>query len=275
MKGKKVGQKITWKEYAKTWAKYTPPARPSKLDVAVMEKHIKSFIKTNKKSPVVLILGATPEFRDLCTRQNCRTVLVDSSKYMKRAMNLLIKKKNKKESFVLSDWLLIDKKFSKNSFDLVLGDFVTNNIPYQKRTRFLNNINKLLLPGGYFISRNFVSLKKFKTLKKIMNRYLKKKKVNYTELWWDFLFHLTFDKKTRTIENNKIGELDFNVLTKKGQKIIQRYFKLFPPFKGIWSVPTRVQQDMEYKKIFSIEKVVYNKDYYFHEICPIYFLKKK
>jgi len=181
-KNKKTEYNVNWKEYAKVWAKYTPPARPAKSDIAVIEKHIKSFFLKHKKLPVILILGITPEFRDLCAKQKCHTVTVDSSRGMKKAMDLLISKKNKKESFVLSDWLSMDQKLPKEHFDLILGDFVTNNIPYNKRTKFLNNINKLLTSEGYFISRDFVSLNKFKTLKQIMSRYLKMNKINFTEL---------------------------------------------------------------------------------------------
>lgn len=264
---------FNWKEYAKTWANYTPPARPAKSDILVIGQHVKEFIAHNHRTPKVMILGATPEFRDLLADYDAFVTLVDINPEMKMAMDLLVTKPNPQEIFVKSDWLSLDQKLAKESFDIAIGDFVTNNIDYLNRHKFLSNIRTVLKPNGYFISRDYVAIKKRKTFSQIMDLYRGKENINYTVMWWDFLFNLTYNEQTGTISNGKISEVTAGA-TESEKEILEKYFKYFPPFEKVWTVPKKEDQDKEYQCFFKIEKVVYNKDYPYSEICPIYFLKK-
>ncbi|MFA6963093.1 MAG: methyltransferase domain-containing protein [Patescibacteria group bacterium] len=272
--GEKKKFKFNWKEYAKTWGSYTPPAHPAESDIRVIEVWVKKFIDENGKSPTVMILGVTPEFRDLFSQYNCPVTLVDITPEMKMAMDTLLKESlNKAEVFVEVDWLLLDQKLEKNSFDLAIGDCVTNNIDYRNRDRFLEGIESVLKPGGYFISRNYLALEKKMTLEEILHQYDDQDEANYTVMWCDFLFNLTWNEETRTIDNQKIAELTKDAGPQYA-KLLENYFKAFPPFEKIWTMPSVEEQNEEYKRFFEIEKIVHNDDYAYAEICPIYFLKK-
>lgn len=222
-----------------------------------------------------MILGCTPEFREMLARFQCPVYLIDVNPEMKLSMDLLISRKNVNEKFIESDWLSLDQKIPAGSVDIALGDFVTNNIDYANRSIFLGNIKKVLKKGGYFISRDYVALKKRKNLNEILKRYINKNKtkINFTELWWDFLFNLTYDKRSGTIDNGKIGAVTKSAKAEY-RDILKEYFVHFPVFKKVWTVPEKVDQDNEYKSFFEIEKIIFNNDYYYAEICPIYFLRK-
>lgn len=49
---------------------------PRQNDLKIYEKFLKQAIK-NKKDPKALILGATPELRDLCLKHKCETMAID------------------------------------------------------------------------------------------------------------------------------------------------------------------------------------------------------
>ena len=265
---------FNWREYAKTWGSYTVPAHPSESDIRVEESWVKKFIEENGQSPKVMILGVTPEFRDLFSRYHCPVTLVDVTPEMKMAMDTLLKQPvNNLEVFVQSDWLTLDQKLPKNSFDLAIGDFVTNNIDYIHRDKFLENIRSVLKVGGYFISRDYLAIENRKALEEILHQYDGKDEANYTVMWCDFLFHLTWDEKTRTIDNQKIAKVTRSAGSQY-KKLLDNYSKAFPPFEKIWTMPRKEEQDEEYKRFFDIEKTIYNDDYPYAEICPIYFLKK-
>lgn len=264
-----------WQKIANSWKNYTPPARPAKSDLKVIEKYFKDYIKVNNFLPKVLILGVTPEFRDLCAIYNLSVVTVDINLDMKKSMDYLVKRKNKKEKFLLSDWLTVNKKLLKNSFDFILSDFSVNNIPQIDRHKFFLGINNILKKEGYFITRDFVAKNNRKNLFKIMNRYLRKKKVNYTELWWDLLFNITYSERKRIITDSKFKNLDTKSLKPRAIKVLNNFFMIYSILDKEWTVYTKVQQEREYKKYFSIVNIFYNKDYYLSEICPIYILKKR
>ena len=80
-----------WKELAGRWKKYyTPPGQPSKDDQKTYLKYIKEVLK-NKKEPKVLILGATPELRDLLAKTRAEVTIIDILMEMISAMSQLTK----------------------------------------------------------------------------------------------------------------------------------------------------------------------------------------
>ena len=56
-----------WKQIAKTWKLLSFPWRPNKENLADYEKFILKSIK-GVKNPRVLLLGATPEIRDMLAK---------------------------------------------------------------------------------------------------------------------------------------------------------------------------------------------------------------
>lgn len=57
-----------WQTFAKKWAMYGPPVKPSKSEVRIWEKYLSKSVGTAQCAVPTrtLILGSTPELRDLC-----------------------------------------------------------------------------------------------------------------------------------------------------------------------------------------------------------------
>jgi len=77
--------KKAFTQFAKKWRKTLPPARPSRGELRVYNQIVKSLSPQIKTA---LILGATPELRDLLARQKIKISLVDFNINMIKAMSL-------------------------------------------------------------------------------------------------------------------------------------------------------------------------------------------
>ncbi|MFA6146029.1 MAG: methyltransferase domain-containing protein [Patescibacteria group bacterium] len=250
-------KKEQWKEMAKVWASYLPPAKPSKNEIKFWEKELKKLPIKKGINFKALVLGSTPEFRDLLSKYKVDTTFVDINSDSARAMTSLLKlPKNPREKFVLSDWLHMP--FAKNSFDLVLSDSAQDNIKYSEFKPFFKNIFSILKPEGlWFFGAVNVKKKDLLTFEQYINLYKKSPEVfkDQRNYWFNF-FRLCYnpefyDKKTKTYNfkkvNNKIKELiKDGVLPKKAikdigfgldyqqvliseqdfKKIIKKYFKV-------------------------------------------------
>lgn len=140
---KQMGE--NWKEFASSWAKWTPPAKPSPAEIEYWEKELLKMIEQNKNIKA-LVLGSTPEFRDFLAKHKIDTTIVDVNPVMIQAMNSLISIPNANEKTVISDWLSMP--FYENSFDLVLSDDAQDNIKYEEFEKFFEKVFSVLKPGG-------------------------------------------------------------------------------------------------------------------------------
>lgn len=138
-----------WKTFAtKVWAKKKPPYKPSKGEIKFWEKIIKK-VAAETENPKVLILGATPEFRDMLAKYPIDVILLDINQEMKKAMDDLLKTKPMREKFIKGDWL--DMPFNNESFDVVMGDTPHHNIKKSIYHRFFSQIKRALKKDGYFL----------------------------------------------------------------------------------------------------------------------------
>lgn len=143
---------VPWQRFAKNWQRLTSPARPSQREIKIYENFAKSFLM--KKNVKVLILGATPEIRDMLAKyKNIQVVLVDINLDMALAMTSLMRQKKvaEKEIWLRANWL--SAPLPQKYFDVIFGDFVLGNVPFKLQAQFLNNIKSWLKSGGYFITR--------------------------------------------------------------------------------------------------------------------------
>lgn len=136
-----------WQKNAERWFSVGSPWRPSRGDIAIYEK-----LAGNKIAGNVLILGSTPELRDLVAKNgNCPTVM-DMSTIMLKKMLLLTKTaKAENEKWITSEWE--DASISGNLFDLVLGDMVWWVLSVPNQIILSDKIAQVLMPDGSFISR--------------------------------------------------------------------------------------------------------------------------
>lgn len=160
MSKKIIKQKEVYNELAWTWGKYvTPPARPCPGLIRIWEKIVRE-ISEKAKNAKALILGSTPELRDLVLKYNFESFACDINSKMLNAMDQLIKHKNNpKNNKIITNWLKMN--FPKESFDLILGHQALEQILTKKDLKkLLNKLKIFLKPDGFFLINEVVKERK-------------------------------------------------------------------------------------------------------------------
>ena len=282
---KKVGLNQTsfvWGQIAESWKTYfTSPSRPSAQEVKQYSRWLKEISK-GKKILKGLVLGATPELRDTLYSSNFDVYSMDINLEMILAMTQLLKNKNKDEIVIRSNWL--GNPLKDKYFDVILGDAVIPNIPWDKRDEFYLEIKRLLKPSGYFINRAFYvpEKKTFKNLEDLL-RHFENKKSSYTtatELVFELLI-LTYKSKDHLGSLEKVKQIleptrKMNIKNKKELKktldIIWEYW-LNSVVGKVWLFPTQKEEEGEYEKYFKSFKKFEAKDHPYSQLTPMYILK--
>lgn len=141
--------KKIWTHNSKRWPQVTSPWRPSAGDIAIYEK-----FGGPKLSQKVLVLGSTPELRDLVSKYSSEhsPVVADASLDMLLAGTALLEKASPdREVWFKSDWN--DLPLKEHQFDLILGDMVWWVLSQSGQQELAKTIKKLLKPDGLFLSR--------------------------------------------------------------------------------------------------------------------------
>ena len=260
----------------------TSPGAPSLGECKVIEK----FIAQKKKKSKILILGATPRYRDLAHRLKAEVTCVDISLNMLQSMISLMRNKNKAEEeiWVRSDWLKMP--LAENYWDFVLGDLVICNVPYKLWNKFFKKIKEILSPNGFFITRVFRMYKSVKDKKKVFLNILKKfrGKIEYKNIYY-LLWELNlavYDSKTHQrsttlihkIASQAIKNLSDKSLKKDLNQLVKKLKDVIPPGK-IWYGTDKKDLERKFKKFFKIVTIKYGTGHPYIETCPIYFLKKR
>lgn len=283
-----------WRQMANLWSKFTKPGRPSKDDLRNYHKLIEISLK-NIALPSIVLLGATPELRDLLFKFGERKIkisCVDMTKDMYKAMNKFVKYRNKRERFIKSNWLEMSKKIKNESVDLVIGDFVIGNVGgYEEK--FFREIKKILKPPGNFITRAHYLSKKtrrindfYKELKRL-SKMVADKKLLFQEASSYFANNLLFytgqEEKEHKVSLSFLGEqirLLENQIKLNGniyEKMVLNTFK-----NSWWKIKDKYWTNYKksiieriIKKHFKVRKILFSKDYEIAGISPIYLLKNK
>lgn len=203
VKQKKIDNPI-WQERQKKWwydfwSKVKPPWRPSKKEIEFWENIIKTVLR-KKKSIRVLILGATPEFRDMLAKyKKIEVTMIDLNPLVKVAMDRLRKRKNPREKLIVGSWLEMKKIFPQNYFDIVMNDEGFENIAVKNHNQLHRNIRYVLKKDGYFLVGRLCLEYCFKyplTMKKVIQKYKKNPKFfhNFQNRIW-YLYRLTVSEQ--------------------------------------------------------------------------------
>ena len=142
-----------WENQVDYWQALPSPIRPSSGDIFIY----KNFLSHSRRhlGPIknVLLLGSTPELRDLlATLPGARIYIADFSYRMSMAMLRFTEAADPlKETWVKANWL--ELPFPENFFDVILGDLVLQQFPSELEQEFLGKIGALLGGGGSLISR--------------------------------------------------------------------------------------------------------------------------
>ena len=147
-----------WSNISKDYNKLvTDILRPTKQQLEIKQEIIKKYSQ-GKNHLKGLVLGSTPEFRDLLISCGFQSYAVDHNPDILKAMSKLMTFKNHKlDKQIKSNWLEMD--FSDNYFDLILGDVSFNQIiDTDDLNKLLTRLKRILKPGGLLISRELVML---------------------------------------------------------------------------------------------------------------------
>jgi ubiquinone/menaquinone biosynthesis C-methylase UbiE len=276
----KKSESIFWHtNIAERWKIYSSPARPSKGECQL----IQTFISHYKKRPKILILGSTPESRDLAHNLRAEVTCVDIGLEMLIGMTELMKHKNmaNQEIWFRSDWLTMP--VAENYYDFVLGDLVVTNLPLALQPTLLAKIKSVLKPGGYFITRDWwppvVKSSFAAAIDRISKSGISKKNINI--LTWDLL-NLSYNYQKKDATTNEMYRLVKNMQQKekdlkkkKWLGVLLKHIVYNYPLGKTWFVKMRPDAEKALKKYFQIKLIQHGKDNPRADQCPIYFLKKR
>lgn len=272
-----------WKQIAQSWVNYfDSPSRPSAEEISQYNKWLKHISK-GRKELKGLVLGSTPELRDALYENNFDTYIIDINLEMILAMSELLKNKNPDEVIVRSNWL--NNPLQEKYFDVILGDAVLPNLPWNKREQFYSELKRLLKKGGYFINRAFFVPEKkiYQTIEEILEAFAKKKASNKTAIELVFEIQiLTHDSKDRLGSMEKVAEVveklhgkeGFNFESEELNKTLEIIWNYWLKLgKKVWIYPFEKEEEAEYKKHFETEGKFSATDHPYGQITPMYLLK--
>lgn len=196
-----------------------PPFAPSKNELNFYKKYIVKITKTKALPRRALILGATPELRDLAIKFGLESHSVDISKEMMEKFSSLMKfSGHPKDKRLIKNWLQM--KYPKNYFGIIMGDASLNNLATCADNDILFEIcSRILGDGGFLVLRQIVypsKFKPYKNLKRFINDYRLKKIA-----WEDFFTELRIFIFKEKIYNKKTFQYDAG----KNFKLIDELFK--------------------------------------------------
>ena len=278
------GLKNTWgeKKIVKARARRgLGTSSPTPKELRVYERFFK-IAQGNKKKVKVLILGATPETRDLSIRLGAETIAVDVSPRLLLALtNVMEYKDDFKNKFMIGDWLEADKFLPKKSFDIVMADVSLSNLPAKSNKDMLRIVNNLLKKDGYFITRNIAYdlPKKLKTVDEILKNF--KKEDPPLGLVFELCLETELLKKgfnPKTKEYNWITLTEVEDYVKKHLDSKNRaYFANICKHAKMHKLVIFSRKEFHdiLKKYFFIKNIAVVKNIKHPEYVPIYFLKPK
>lgn len=259
---------------------------PNREELAVYERFFRVATHGVSK-PQVLILGATPELRDLALKYQSLVYAVDISKPIILAMSQVMRHRESETNLAIhNDWLSLDKRFPAGFFNLALADASLNNIPVAEHEHLIKIVYTLLQSKGYFITRNLVYLRKkpVRSIREIFADYRMGKnnwfgfilEAGYYSDWTKGIYHPKRKKFSFSRYVQHLRQLVNNpefVFAQEDQKGIDIVFKYAGKIEHI----TFAQEELEkmLRKYFKISRRVSLPKYTYTQFAPIYFLKRK
>lgn len=201
-------KKATWNNYlAITWGKYLPPIRPYVEECEIFKTYLSEFIKQNDKRPKVLILGSTPELRDVAYSCGIEPFIVDYSKDNYEAMGTLCKVIGK-DIFIESNWLDI-KQHIHEQFDFIFSEAAFNVLNATNAKKLYRICFDMLTDGGRVIAKQWIRLSNIKPdVDKLINDF------RASNSMWGFYSHTCiplmlayYDYKNEVITLRRLEEV--------------------------------------------------------------------
>ncbi|MFH1294942.1 MAG: class I SAM-dependent methyltransferase [Candidatus Aenigmatarchaeota archaeon] len=276
---------LAWKKVAHMWNTYfTPPSRISSEEFVKYREWL-GRLNPGRQPLKALVLGATPEIRDLLAEFGYEAIVVDINPEMVRAMSSLMKRKNPKETVIIENWLKND--LPSGTFDVVIGDAVLPNIPWKFWERLLSEVKRVLKPDGTFVARAFCvpRAKTFQDMDELFDAFSTKEPSYRSALeftlevmimFYDPEAHLaTFQKSKEILES-----IGWDKGERTGRHALDEILKLVWDFwvakfaDKVFIFAYRDEEEALYSTFFEI-KEIHESDSHYHEITPMFLMKPR
>lgn len=144
-----------WERQIRSWGRHAYPVVPTGEELDRYEQEvIRAKNRAENTRTRVLILGATPQVRDVCAkhRDQLSITVADYSFRMITGMLQYAQLVDPMvEQWVRADWL--DLPLAEQHYDCIVGDLAMQQIEPRYETQFLQGVRDLLTPGGVFVTR--------------------------------------------------------------------------------------------------------------------------
>lgn len=241
------------------WKSICYPWRPNKN-----EQNIFSFFIKEKRNKIdndykSLLLGSTPEIRDIFARNNLSLDVVDSSKNMYQTMKAFCRS-NEKEYYFQQDWIsfLSDKK---DEYDQIIGDLplrlLSNKKVFLLGKYIIHSlkINGDLILRSHFVKPSQINRKKshaeiLKIVRQLESAMLSNNEV-IDRLF--FLFSACFVKKNNKVDINTmkifLNQMLLNLKSKKLKMLIKLLINKWIHPSSVFFVRSRREEHQAFSQL--------------------------
>jgi len=267
-----------WNEITSVgWQTFSSPWRPSVREVSVYKKFIDKI-----KPRSVLVLGSTPEIRDILATLEEKVVISDFSLHMIQQMSELMKTSKRFEVWQVENWLNITR--SENMYDLVIGDLTLRLIDFNKQEKLLEIICKILKKNGscilreHYVDNTMYNISFEKLSRELYNickltLSLDKK----SDLIMSLLFDSFIDRKHHRVDEGKLYSYLRQTIEKtsgRNHDILQYTFRKWGTYFNYTQL-TKNELEQKFNNIFEMHEIYqYAENYRGSFFYPIYWLKK-
>lgn len=258
------------------WKYYLVPARASPSDLEFIKQKILEKINKLGKNISILVLGSTPEYRNLCSELGIPVTLLDYNR--KNYEYLATEVKNKpKEIFIEGNWLTA---LPKEKFDIILGDNAINIIKKKDLPLLCANISQMLKKDGFFMPRTYIRDKDERwTGEEAISQYRKEANGKSLYTWAGRNFYLAaYNFKIDKVVLKDVWDL-IKKLHNKGlisDKEIGEYSRLSYEGRELeFFIPVKEELDKIFLKFFNIKEIFNGTEPYLKNKFPLHVLAKK
>lgn len=149
---------------------HTPLTEPADSEISVFKKHLERAMN-GEKYPRILIIGSSPELRNLTAKMKLRTTVVAKDLDVIERTAKLMKRKNENEQWLEGDILSLPLK--KNTFDVVFGDHIISNLPPFNSEKFFRRMREILKREGFAVIRSVIFSKTEKSFEGKISKHFR------------------------------------------------------------------------------------------------------
>lgn len=255
---------------AQLWRRYGPPARPTEGDIRIFERHARRAVRD--KTGWALVLGATPELRDLLAKMSFRVTAVDNGLRMLLAMTTLLTQVAERENLVVGEWLTLP--FGDDLFDLIIGDRSFNMLPVSRLDSLMVELWRVLRPEGLLSTSLYVHAIG-RPLQQVLSEWGLGKSRIFADLWFWALYS-SYDETSQTVDTKSyLDELDKLYEDGHLPQSTYRLFRNIEKRPGKITVPKSADFESLLAKYYTILSKEHSSDFDFCKFTPVYLAQKQ